>query len=655
MLAGMKTRPCFRKWCVVLGATLSAAVAPARAERWTVDAAGRVTVTPPELPAELRSDWPAEWEREFVDRCNASLRAADVKPGKYGGTFFENEKASYPAAFIGLLKGQRREAVAFLQQEDDAAWSRQLTLGVDWFPAFTLRGQTRKYFFFGDVLDDAYRRRMFDSAKIWTETDPLGRPNPFWLPPGERAARGMGREGWTPEYHNSWVDIRGTDNLRAMREQAIYLMAEETGNAATAAAAKARLRAYAEALFSTGMPEWDSANYLNHALTGWLPLHDFAKDRGVRTLAKAVLDFVSASAAVKYFHGSWAGPSLRDYGNIGPHAGAAGEFWHYFGGLPGPAAEPYRDFVHVMTSPYRPPAAVVELARKNFARPVEILAAKPSYDGWRQPGGERAPTHFETTWIGHHTQVGSLPTGHADMPGMNLNGFRLLAENSTRGADTVIVFTASEWNHSHATATNGGDRIAQRNGALVWMNSVPATKFHFFLPQSAEVADGERGTVFVRLQKTWLALHPVGPGKLVPDAALTAKACGPKKDGEAPRFPDDAVWTLEGAGGFALEVGEPETHGDFASFRERVAAKARLERPSERETHLTAADGTRVGLKLTEKGLPEVFRDGALHDWTAHRALWGGENSPILMGWKEGRLRVGAGGRKMEATLPPAE
>ena len=143
---------------------LVAAAGPVAGERWTTDAAGRVVVSPGPLEAEWRNEWPSDWEEAFIGRTNASLRASDVQPGKYGGTFFENEKASYPAAFIGLLKGQRAEARAFLQQDDDAAWSRELTLGVDWFPAFTLRGQTRKYFFFGDVLDPDYRRRMAESA-----------------------------------------------------------------------------------------------------------------------------------------------------------------------------------------------------------------------------------------------------------------------------------------------------------------------------------------------------------------------------------------------------------------------------------------------------------------------------------------------------------
>ena len=629
----------------------------AAGERWTTDAAGRVVVTPGPLEAAWRNAWPAEWEGAVVERTNASLRASDIQPGKYGGTFFENEKASYPAAFIGLLKGQRAEARAFLQQEDDAAWSRELTLGVDWFPAFTLRGQTRKYFFFGDALDPDYRRRMAESAGIWTALDPLGRANPFWLTPDQRRERGLVGEGWTPQFHNSWVDIRGTDNLRVMREQAIFLMAEETGQAGTAAAAKARLREYVNALYSTGMPEWDSANYLNHALTAWLPLYDFARDREVTAMAKAALDFLSASAAVKYFRGSWAGPSLRDYGNIGPHAGAAGEFWHYFGDLESPATAPYRDFVHVMTSDYRPPAAVVELARRQFSRPVEILASKPSYTGWQRPEGESEPSYFETTWIGLHTQLGSLPNGHADPPGMNLNGFRLLAENSTRGADTVIVFTSPDWNHSHATATLGGDQIAQYRGSLVWMNARPDTRFFVFLPRSAEILPEENGLVLIRLEKSWVALHLIRARVAGIDSEITAKACGPRKPGEPPRFPEEHVWvasgTSDGPCGFALEVGEPETHGAFAAFREAVMSSSRLELPASEEARFTAANGDRVGLRLTSSGRPEVFRNGRRHDWQDHKALWSGESSPIRMGWKEGTLRVVAGGREFVTSWPP--
>ncbi|PAW84622.1 MAG: hypothetical protein B9S29_03520 [Opitutia bacterium Tous-C2FEB] len=570
-----------------------------------------------------------------------------MQPGKYGGTYFENEKASYPQAFIGFLKGQRKEALRYLQQDDDAAWSKQLTMGVDWYPSFTIRGQVRKYFFFGQYLEPAYRQRMFDSAKLWTEIDPLRRPNPFWKPPAQRSKPG---EGWTPEYHNSWVDVRSTDNLRAMREVAVYLMAEETGNRMTAELYKERLRAYVTALYQTGMGEWDSANYLSHGLTAYLQLYDFAQDPEVKLLAKAHLDWTCTAAAVKYYRGAWAGPNLRDYGNIGPHDGASGEFWHYFGDWPQPAAKPYRDFVHLATSAYRPPAAVVALARKEFPRPVEVLASKPSYDGWTKPGGETVPTYHETTWFGHHTQVGTLPQGHLDPPGMNLNGFRLLAENPRRGVDTLIPFTSLEFNHSHASATNGGDRLAQRNGAVIWLNARPRTSFYFFLPKNAPITDAP-GVTFIQLPQTWLALHWIDARPRGHDAAATAKVCGGKKP-----FPEDQVWRAEagdGPGGFAMEVGEPETYGDFAAFRKAVLAKPRLDlsRLAQGEAHFQATDGTRVGVKLTTDASLVVFRDGQIHDWQTHADLWAGSGSPVSLGWKQGILRVQAGGYTFEGKL----
>ena len=99
-------------------------------------------------------------------------------------------------------------------------WHRE-TDGIDYYACFTLKHQMRKYFYFGDLLEPAYRKQMFTGAKKWTAQDPMRRPH--------YAYQGQ-KEGWGPDAKNSWVDIRSTENLYLMRVTSVYLMAEETGN-----------------------------------------------------------------------------------------------------------------------------------------------------------------------------------------------------------------------------------------------------------------------------------------------------------------------------------------------------------------------------------------------------------------------------------------
>lgn len=84
-----------------------------------------------------------------------------------------------------------------------------------------------------------------------------------------------------------------------MREVAIYLMAEETGNELTRKIFKERLRITAKNFLTLGNGEWDSPAYLAHTATAYVNLYDFAKDEEVRLLAKGILDFIMTSAAIK--------------------------------------------------------------------------------------------------------------------------------------------------------------------------------------------------------------------------------------------------------------------------------------------------------------------------------------------------------------------
>jgi hypothetical protein len=258
-----------------------------------------------EVEPELRNPWTPELEAEFQQRAATIIRDF-ANPTSYGNGYGENEKGAYPRAMLDFLAGNRKQALAFLQSEDPEAQKHQHTEGIDYYYSFTLKGQIRKYFLFGQFLNPAYKQRMFLGAKKWTEQDPNGRPHPIY-----GNGDGTGRD-WDISRRGGWVDSRNTDNLRAMRETSVYLMAQETGNEETRQVYKQKIQRYVWALYHIGMGEWDSEAYMSHTFTPYLNLYDFAKDPEVKKLAKAALDWMSAAAALKYYRGGWGiGDKLR--------------------------------------------------------------------------------------------------------------------------------------------------------------------------------------------------------------------------------------------------------------------------------------------------------------------------------------------------------
>ncbi|MFM2091947.1 MAG: hypothetical protein RLZZ127_2436 [Planctomycetota bacterium] len=622
---------------------------------------GRTVIHPYPIAPAFLNVLPEADERAYQDRIQRALEAyrgafKGNPATRYGNSYFENEKQSYPNAFIDFVNGER-ETLQFLQADDVDGYNR-ITLMVDWFPCFTIRSQTRKYFWMGQYLTPEYRAKMFESARIWTEKDPLRRPHPAFVPPkpGEKPV-----ENWSPTGKNSWVDVRNTDNLRAMRDGAVYLMAEETGNAEVAATYKERIRAYATACFSTGMGEWDSANYLAHTIVGYLQIYDFAKDPEVKALAKGVLDYLSTVAATAYFKGAVVAPNARDYNNVGPKEGFAGEAWLWFGDNDeAKESRPYRDFIHMATSAYRPPAAVLALARKEFAKPVEILQAKPTYAGWfEKSGGEDRVEYPVFLHVGRTYQIGTLPFLHRG----DVNGFRLGWQESHRGVATLIAFSGTKGYKGHATATNGKDQVAQHRDAILWMNKEPGADLHLSVPLSATVSQ-QSGWTFVQGERTWLAIRPIAANGGATDAAAVESlwARKDKKTGQVTgsRYPDDTIlsWTGDGSGpcGLYMELGEAPDHASFAAFQAAVTGTAKVDASglAKGRVAATGSRGQQVGLTLTEQGWPVVERGGAVHDWARHQALYqtgSTGSSPVTLGWKQGQLKVVAGGRTFVGTL----
>ncbi|MEO0867156.1 MAG: hypothetical protein AAFY17_01680 [Cyanobacteria bacterium J06642_11] len=471
----------------------------------------------------------------------ALLQLAAVAP--YGSIAYEYEKNSYPLAMADVLWGEPSAALEFLQQLDPQATETQ---GIDLLSGFTLKGQIRKYFHFKHQLNPAYRQRMWEAMHEFTQTDPLTRtadpPRKFWS--------GSKDDCDTP------VDCRNTDNLRAMRDTSVYLMAEETGNEATRLIYKRRLEQYVSTLLDIGMGEWDSPVYHGHTTTAYLNLYDFAQDEEVIQMAQDALDWLYRAAAIKYWKGSWNGPAKRVQGE-----GAAQFFWLYFGDGPVPE-KVERDWLYGITSGYLPPDEVVAIAQRQVTKPVELRRTHPHYENWKP--GRYGPAFYETTYMGHSYQLGSLAKG----TGGDWSGFSLRIANDANGTDELTV---------QATRPH---TIAQYENLLIWQGAeTPTVTIPASCTQTvSEPVWSER--VWVECDRTWIAIYPFDHG-------------------------------------FTLEIGEPQTHGSFSNFKQAVTASAQLT-VSTQQIEYRGSSGKTIAASSPTSGMPAVWRNGQRHDWQQH-------------------------------------
>ncbi|MFW5869737.1 MAG: hypothetical protein ACOCVI_02445 [Planctomycetota bacterium] len=466
------------------------------------------------------------------------------------------------------------------------------------------------------------------------------RCNPF---PHPKYGNGTGPVGaaWDPKVRGMRADARNTDNLRGMRECAVYLFAEETGNEDVRRLYKDKIMRTAVTFWNIGNGEWDSEGYLAHTMSGYSNLYAFAKDKEVRGAAKAILDYLFLSAAKKYYRGAWGGPVKRDYGNCAPWSGSASMTWIYFG-APVKNPEPERDTSLMVASGYRPPAAIVSLARKEFARPVEVLSSHPTYETWL-PWYQEKPYYFETMYYGNTYQLGTTARAHE----YNMNGYKLLLENSEVGADYFIPCTYRGRLRNPVTDTAGGDNVAQYRNLTIWLNGREGGKvpFAFLLPRVTQ-ADTEGGVTFLKFEKTYLALHPIH-----------LKFEG-TKDWKGKRNPGNRLHLLHARGtggevaGFACEIGEDATHGSYAKFKAAVKSKSRVS-VSGKTAELTGAKGGKVKMEYTGS-YPKIWRNGKEHSWTDHYKLFqpaDGSRTPCYLGWKERKMHVEAGGHVFTGEL----
>jgi hypothetical protein len=582
-----------------------------------------------------------EDESAWWDRVQTVLRAQVFKPdGSFqkvdSRTFGESEKWSYPCSFWHILAGDTEGGMQVLQMEDAQAGEyNEYTKGIDLWFGFTIVAQVPKYFFFRDLMTPDYRQRMEDAMKIWTETNPQHTPHPKFLKYNPAM-----KDGWGPDrFGNSRVDVRRTDAMWGFSITSIYLFAQASGNEATRLEAKDEILRYAWSLYHVGMGEWDSSTYMPYSIAPYLNLHAYATDPEVRMAAKLVLDYYHTAAALKYRHGLFSGTSKRDYGNA--YHMYAGGFNGYFPMVFGDADDVAKATEHYtaypMLSPYRPAPAMLALARRQLAQPVEVLATKPTYEDWHMTGDE-GPMFFETLFLAKNYDLSSVVSkdGVGDVA-----PFRLVFDHGDKQAELFTATSGPNFAEKYA-----GDAIGQYRNLLVW-TSPPSDKdsFSFDLPSEIKL-DQDGGWNFFDAGKTWGAFQTFGLDAPQPQTGLNEE--------QKKAFGDATFYTAHrqaaSEGGFALIVAETGDYASFEDFKNAVKSKAKLDlsKLADKTVRLTGADGTFVEVQRSDSGLPAISRNGELRDWNDPKnwKLWQSVGSDLIsLDWKGGELKLNAGGK----------
>jgi hypothetical protein len=288
-----------------------------------------------------------------------------------------------------------------------------------------------------------------------------------------------------PDFHYNALTGEGTENHVAMSRTSGYLFAQQALEipelhdlaAEWLAQLEEWILDWSHRLYRYGAGEWDSNPYTAYNLVGWLNLYDFADKPEIRNAARAVLDFHAANIALKLTQGLHGGPESRGMTRYGPLPRSATEYiaWLWFGDTG--ADDPERFFrpseyiqaVHAATSAYRPPAALMDLARKRIPTPALYHNAKPDYLMTRK-------AHIrETFLIGDTFTLGTAETPHGGWINTaygNIN-WKLVMRDPA-GLPAVVIGNGGMKSTRHGRGRNPFDQFLQYRNTVVQLTRVPA-------------------------------------------------------------------------------------------------------------------------------------------------------------------------------------
>lgn len=398
----------------------------------------------------------------------------------------------------------------------------------------------------------------------------------------------------------------GTENHIAMWRTSGYLFAQEAGDARRLSAMTDWINGYAKRLRENGQGEWDSSTYMTFDVASWLNVRDYAKDAGIRATAQQVVDTFAEQMARKYVQGAFAGAEKRGFSKGSADTIAGYNGWLWFGDVPVPVNNDFFSQSAIYSvvpalSPYRPPAATVELAlKRTVTAPKTILIVRPNYLMTRP--GEAEEILYLTSrygvgsstkspiggWGGGDTQEtlwkfvakGTAQTGGARVIGGAGAGYAARSKYSGMGrspwdqvwqqGSVVVQMTCVHRNADDLTAEAKAlfDQWKQQGNTpkVSWADPVPQSWAYTTVPAAAAIETVD-GVLLVRMGDVFAGIRPL-------HGAFTEVPADETKAGQ-----DRRVFRTEsGRGeltGWLYEFGDEST-GSWESFATLFPAPERL-------------------------------------------------------------------------------
>jgi len=326
--------------------------------------------------------------------------------------------------------------------------------------------------------------------------------------------------------YGSYLNHSGTENHKTMWWTSACVIPQYTGKGlsrnskeATLAKAKQTLRSYVKTLLHHGAGEWDSSTYLMFTANGLMNIYDFSDDPEMRLIAKAGLDCMLTSYALKYTDGVFCAPNQRGHAD-GPYetiTDQTGYVW--WGGHKELTAQDTRGFrcsLHAITSSYRPNAVMTNLARQQLPDlPAEFRNTRANY--WHGQSIPARPATHETLYLDKAFTMGTLWNGYASQH----TRFQIVVPTEAGG----VTLTAGHPRKSDHTGKKTGlgyadgisryAQFAQVGSTTIILAKLPADEEsrHLFLtlPEQAVVSTLDGGAYAVGINdKVWLKVSKLG-------------------------------------------------------------------------------------------------------------------------------------------------